>query len=449
MNVKFTALVDRIRTLILSKSDQELIDVIDGLHPADVVDVLESLTDSEIEALFSVIPDDTAAAILGELDLDDQADIVEALGVRRSSQILKEMDSDDAADLIGELPKEDRDELLNAMNSEGEDVRELLQYEEDSSGGIMTTEFVSIKSDWTVGQTLAHLRHVAPEAETVYYLYVVDADDRLVGVVSLRELVVADLHAGIEQIMNRNVRSVHVYADQEEVVQVFKKYRYLALPVVDDDGVLTGLITADDILDVAEEEATEDIQKLAGIVPVDKPYFSTRLSELFKSRIVWLMVMFLAQSVTGAILERFSETMRSVIELTFFIPLLIDSGGNAGSQAATTVIRGLAVRDIRLKDLSKVLWRELALGLALGGAMAGVAFIRATFVGGGFAIPIIVSISVLVIIIMATAVGALLPVCATVLKMDPATMSAPLITTIMDALGLTMYFFIARAVLQV
>lgn len=447
METNIAALVERVRALILSGSADELVLLIDDLHPADIVDMLESLSDSEREAFFNAIPVEKAGEILGELEFEDQADVIEFMGLSRSSQIISEMHSDDAADLIGELSAEHRDQILDAMSSEGEDVRDLLRYEEDSSGGIMTTEYVAVKCDWTVERTMAQLRKSAPDEHSAYYIYAVDASDRLVGVISLRELVIADLHALISDIMDENVQSVHVDADQEEVVQTFQKYRYLALPVVDSEGVLTGVITADDVLDVAEEEATEDIQKIAGVVPLDKPYFSTRLRELFRSRIVWLMVLFLAESITGGILQKFSDTMKHVIELTFFIPLLIDSGGNAGSQAATTVIRGLAVRDIRLKDLGRVFVRELTLGLTLGGAMALVAFLRAGRIGGGFEIPMVVAISVFAIITMATAVGALLPMAAIVLKVDPATMSAPLVTTIVDGLGLTIYFYIARTVL--
>lgn len=447
VETNIAALVEKVRALILSQSADELIGLIDDLHPADIVDMLQSLDDSEREAFFRIIPVEKAGEILGELEFEDQAGIIDSIGLSRSSQIISEMATDDAADLIAELPADHRDQILDAMNSEGEELRGLLRYEEDSSGGIMTTEYVAVKADWTAEYTMAQLRKSAPDVHTAYYIYVIDAADRLVGVISLRELVIADLNARIADIMDDNVQSVHVDADQEEVVQMFQKYRYLALPVVDSDGVLTGIITADDVLDVAEEEATEDIQKIAAVVPLDKPYFSTRLRELFKSRIVWLMVLFLAESITGGILQKFSDTMKSAIELTFFIPLLIDSGGNAGAQAATTVIRGLAVRDIRIKDLGRVLGRELALGLILGCAMAAVAFLRAGRVGGGFEIPMVVAASVFAIVTMATAVGALLPMAAVALKVDPATMSTPLVTTIVDGLGLTIYFFIAKAVL--
>lgn len=447
MDTNIPTLVESVRDLIRTGSADELITLINDLHPADIVDILESLTDPERTAFFNTIPVEKAADIVQELEPDDQAEVIEFMGRSRSSQILREMDSDDAADLIGELSKEDQDELLDLMNSEGEDVRELLQYEEDSSGGIMATEFVAIRSDWTVENTLAELRHMAPQAETAYYLYVIDSAKRLVGVISLRDLVVANLTDSVGSVMNRNVVSIPVEADQEEAAQLFKKYRYLALPVVDDDGVLTGIITADDILDVVEEEATEDIQKIAGTVPLDKPYFATSLRELWKSRVVWLMVLFLAESITGGILQKFSDAMQSFIELTFFIPLLIDAGGNAGSQAAAIVIRGLAVRDIKIADFGRVLLRELTLGISLGIAVGGVAFLRAGRMGTGYAIPLIVSISVLAIIAMATAVGAILPILATVLKLDPATMSAPLITTVVDGLGLTLYFFIAKSIL--
>lgn len=313
----------------------------------------------------------------------------------------------------------------------------------------MATEYVSVHSEWTVEQTLSELRRVAPEAETVYYIYVLDDDEQLVGVLSFRDLVVAALDTRIDAIMNTNVLSVPVEADQEDVAQLFKKYRFLALPVVDKENKLTGIITADDILDVFEEEATEDIQKIAGTTPLEHPYFSSSIKELWSSRIVWLLVLFLAASLSGGIMQKFSTAMQTMIELTFFVPLLIDCGGNAGSQASTVVIRGLAVRDIRLRDIWAVMARELVVGLGLGAVMAGIGFLRAWRVGGSSAIGIVVSLAVLAIVVFSTVLGAILPIVATALRVDPAVMSAPLITTIVDAVGLLIYFSIAQLVLQV
>ncbi len=448
MDETYENIIEHMRALLAGGTDEALIEFATTLHPADIVDLLEELDDAERSAFFHVIPADVAADIVQELEPADQAELIRLMGAARSSEILKEMDSDDAADLIAELPEAKAETLLDLMNSHGQDVRELLQYDEHSSGGIMATEYVSIQSDWTVEQTLAELRRVAPEAETVYYIYVLDDDEHLVGVLSLRDLVVADLSTRIDAIMNTNVLSVPVEADQEDVAQLFKKYRFLALPVVDNEQRLTGIITADDILDVFEEEATEDMQKIAGTMPLERPYFSTSIKELWGSRIVWLLVLFIAESFTGGIMRQFSDAMQSVIELTFFIPLLIDCGGNAGSQASTVVIRGLAVRDIKLRDVWTVMARELVVGLGLGVVMAGVGFFRAWRVGGSSDIGIIVCLAVLAIVVLSTVIGALLPIIATTLKVDPAVMSAPLITTIVDAFGLLIYFSIAKSVLQ-
>lgn len=441
-------LLESVRSCIAENNASRMRDLAETAHPADMVEVIEDLSDEEVSALFGLIPDDKAADIIQELEPTRQSEVIHLIGAQRASLILREMDSDDAADLIRELPEAKAEKLLDMMNSEGDDVRELLQYEEDTSGSIMATEYVTVHATWTVEQTLAELRRVAPEAETVYYTYVIDNDSRLVGVLSLRDLVIADLKAVINEIMNPNVVTVPVDADQEEAAQLFKKYRFLALPVVDDKNRLTGIITADDILDVVEEEATEDIQKIAGTMPLDRPYFATSFKELWSSRIVWLLVLFLAESITGSIMEKFTEAMQNFIALTFFIPLLIDCGGNAGSQSASVVIRGLAVRDIRIKDFWSVFWRELLLGLSLGLAMSGVAFIRAWRVGGTPYLGITVCIAVLAIVAMATVVGAVLPIIATVLKLDPAVVSAPLITTIVDAFGLIIYFRVAKTVLH-
>jgi magnesium transporter len=444
-----THVTEQIKSLLATGTEEALIDFVDTLHPADIVDLLEELDEAERSTFFHAIPADVAADIVEELEPIDQAELIRLMGAERSSEILREMDSDDAADLIAELPAAKAETLLDLMDIHGEDVRELLQYDEHSSGGIMATEYVSVHSEWTVEQTLSELRRVAPEAETVYYIYVLDDDEQLVGVLSFRDLVVAALDTRIDAIMNTNVLSVPVEADQEDVAQLFKKYRFLALPVVDKENKLTGIITADDILDVFEEEATEDIQKIAGTTPLEHPYFSSSIKELWSSRIVWLLVLFLAASLSGGIMQKFSTAMQTMIELTFFVPLLIDCGGNAGSQASTVVIRGLAVRDIRLRDIWAVMARELVVGLGLGAVMAGIGFLRAWRVGGSSAIGIVVSLAVLAIVVFSTVLGAILPIVATALRVDPAVMSAPLITTIVDAVGLLIYFSIAQLVLQV
>ncbi|MDD3599277.1 MAG: magnesium transporter [Bacillota bacterium] len=449
MHETHTHVTEQIKSLLATGTEEALIDFVDTLHPADIVDLLEELDEAERSTFFHAIPADVAADIVEELEPIDQAELIRLMGAERSSEILREMDSDDAADLIAELPAAKAETLLDLMDIHGEDVRELLQYDEHSSGGIMATEYVSVHSEWTVEQTLSELRRVAPEAETVYYIYVLDDDEQLVGVLSFRDLVVAALDTRIDAIMNTNVLSVPVEADQEDVAQLFKKYRFLALPVVDKENKLTGIITADDILDVFEEEATEDIQKIAGTTPLEHPYFSSSIKELWSSRIVWLLVLFLAASLSGGIMQKFSTAMQTMIELTFFVPLLIDCGGNAGSQASTVVIRGLAVRDIRLRDIWAVMARELVVGLGLGAVMAGIGFLRAWRVGGSSAIGIVVSLAVLAIVVFSTVLGAILPIVATALRVDPAVMSAPLITTIVDAVGLLIYFSIAQLVLQV
>ena len=448
MDDRYTVLVEKVKQLLSDDSTEALTSLVDSLHPADVVDILELLDDSARSAFFHAIPADKAADIVQELDPEDQTEIIRMMGAARSSEILREMDSDDAADLIGELPESKAETLLELMNSEGDEVRELLQYDEDSSGGIMATEYVTVNMDWTVEKTLAELRHAAPEAETVYYIYVVDADERLVGVLSLRDLVIADLKRKISSIMSRNVLSVPVEADQEEAAQLFKKYRYLALPVVDRDNRLAGIITADDILDVVEEEATEDIQKIAGTMPLDRPYFATSVKELWRSRVVWLMVLFLAESVTGKILQNFSTAMQSVIELTFFIPLLIDCGGNVGSQAASVVIRGPRCATYDCETSGRVYARAYA-GPRSRPVDVGHSLPAAWKVGGNPIIGVIVCTSVLVIVTVATIVGSMLPIAATALHLDPAVMSSPLITTIVDGTGLMIYFSIARALLKI
>ena len=448
-NANTEFLIEELKKLIELSDFSRITELITDLHPADVVDVLENLDIKEQTLVIQALPSELAADLMREIDSEEQGKIVELLGALRSSEILSEMDSDDAADIIGDMDEENAEEILDLMHNEGEEIRELLQYGEDTCGGIMATEYISIKSDMDVGYTLASLRKEAPDAETIYYLYVIDDNNHLVGVVSLRDLVVSDFDEKIEYIMDKNVVYVRVDTDQEEAANIFKKYGFLTLPVVDEENTLAGIITSDDILTVVEEEATEDIHKFAGTLPLEQSYFNTSVKSLWFKRIFWLFILFLAESFTGKIMSSNQEALQSFIILSFFIPMLIDCGGNSGSQATATIVRGLAIGEIKPKDILKVIWREARVGLLLGSTMALVSFGRALISGGSPLIGITVALSILAIVILGTLTGALLPMIVSKVGFDPAVVAAPLITTIVDAVGLMIYFQIAKFFLKI
>jgi magnesium transporter len=311
----------------------------------------------------------------------------------------------------------------------------------------MTSEFLALRRRMTARDALEALRLWNPETELPYYLYVIDAERRLVGVVGLRQIIQADPNTLLVDIMDPEVISVAVGTDQEQVAELMTKYDLLALPVVDAQNRLLGIITIDDVVDVLEDEATEDIQRLGGAQPLDQPYLASRIGTVAQKRIGWLLLLFLTESLTGTVLRHFEDELQSVVALSFFIPLLIGTGGNAGSQTTSTIIRALAVGDIDLKDALKALWHELRVGLALGIGMSIVAYLRALTWGSGPGLALTVAISILMIVIWANSLGAVLPTLAARLKIDPTVVSGPVMSTLVDATGLFIYFTIARLLL--
>jgi magnesium transporter len=358
------------------------------------------------------------------------------------------MEPDDAADVVEELGEEEAEELLSEMEpSDAYQVRELLSYPPDTAGGRMTPEFVSISPDLTIAVAMRLIRAKAPDAETIYYVYVTDRRGQLLGVVSLRELVVADPQRTIGQVMRRQVIRLPATADQEEAARLLMEHNFLALPVVDDDGRLLGVITSDDVADVLEEEATEDIERLGGSQPLDAPYMSASLLELFRKRLPWLMVLFLAGTYTSFVLQLFSDTLDQAVALAFFIPLLIGSGGNVGSQIVTTVVRAMAVGDVMLGDVWRVLRRELLVGVTIGLFLAAAMFVRAETMRVDLQISTVVALSAVFIVVWAAAIAAVLPLLLRRVGVDPAVVSAPFITTLVDGTGLFIYLSLARVAL--
>jgi magnesium transporter len=415
----------------------------------ELAQALADLDPNELGLLVTRLGDEALADLISELDAFDAARLIGKLGRAQAADVLEEMDPDDAADVMGELRPHEAEAILTEMeDEEAEDVRDLLTYRPESAAGIMTPDFVSVAPYLTADEALAQLGRVAEEAETIYYVYVTDPQTRrLLGVLSLRNLVLSPRWKLVSQLMNTNVARIHADEDQEAAARLLDKHSYLALPVVDDQDRLLGIITADDAADVLLEEAGEDIERLGGSQPLDEPYLRASIVHLFRKRIIWLLVLFVAEAYTGTVLRHFEDTMAEMVSLAFFIPLLIGTGGNVGSQTVTTLVRAMGVGEVQFRDVFRVLGRELMVGLLLGIVMGAATYVRAWTLGIGVEIGPVVAVTATFIVIWSAAVSAILPLLLHRLKVDPAVVSAPLITTLVDGTGLFLYFTIARIML--
>ncbi|MCC7372600.1 MAG: magnesium transporter [Chloroflexi bacterium] len=423
-----------------------------SLHAApreELAQALADLSPNELGRLVTRLGDEALADIVAELDAFDAARLLGKLGRAQAADVLEEMDPDDAADVMGELHPREAEAILDEMeHEEAEDVRELLTYPPESAAGIMTPDFVSVAPYLTADEALEQLGRVAEEAETIYYVYVTEpGTGKLLGVLSLRSLVLSPRWKLVSQLMYRDVTRIRADADQEAAARLLDKNSYLALPVVDDHDRLLGIITADDAADVLLEEAGEDIERLGGSQPLDEPYLRASIFHLFSKRVVWLLVLFVGGAFTGSVLSHFEDTLGRVVSLTFFIPLLIGIGGNVGSQTVTTLVRAMGVGEVHFRDIFRVFLREAAVGVLLGLVMGAVTFTRAIILGVGSEIGPVVAVTALFIVVWAAMVGAVLPLILHRIKIDPAVVSAPFISTLVDGTGLFLYFSIAQLML--
>lgn len=422
--------------------------IIERLRPADQADVFEELEPQTQVELLPRLDVGDSADILEELEDEDAADLAEQLDPAVVAQILDAMEPDEAADVLAEMEPHQRFEAIARM-ADPDEVRPLLLHREETAGGLMTSEFMALRRRMTAAEALAAVHEWAPEAESSHYVFVVDRENRLVGVVSLVQLIKADPNTRVADIMDPDVISVHVGTDDEECARVMTRYDVLALPVVDDQNHLVGVITADDLMEVLEEEATEDIQRLGGAQPLDRPYLDTSVFTVARKRAGWLLLLFVTESLTGTVLRHFEHELGTAVALTFFIPLLIGTGGNAGSQTVTTIVRALAIGDIRLRDALRVLAHELSVGLFLGMTMAIIGFGRALTWGTTQSIAMAVATALLLVVVWANVVGSLLPLIAHRLRIDPAIVSGPFMSTLVDATGLLIYLSVAKFILGI
>lgn len=441
---RYDELGSRLEALLEQPDDRIVNEFVLTLRPADVALLLARTPDEAARGrVFALLSAEAAARVIEESRLDMQKALLNELSTDRIQSVLEEMSSDDLADLIGSLRPQEAGRLLELIPEEAAGIRQLMAYPENSAGGVMTPEFVRLRESQTAAEAIEHIRKRAPGVETIYYLYVTDEQRQLTGVISLRQLIVAEPGQRVGQLMDRHVVKVPVTMDQEQVAQILTRYDLLAVPVVGDNDVLLGVVTVDDALDVMHEEATRDIQQLGGSTPLEAPYLQTSFLSLVNSRVWWLLLLFLLQSLTITIMDHYGAALESVILLAFFVPLLIDTAGNAGSQASTLVIRALAVGDLRMSDFARVVLREASVGLTLGVVMALATMVRAALMGSPILIGYTVALTIMLIVLVASVIGGALPILIQRLNLDPAVASAPLITTVADTAGLLLYFTIA------
>ncbi len=420
--------------------------LIEKLRPADQADLFAELDEDEQLALLHELPVEESADILEELDEDEAADLVEAMSPEAALRIVDGMEPDEVADLLGDLPPEQANKLL-AQLEDPDEVRPLMLHPDDSAGGLMTSEYLALRRRTTAADAIQAMRDWKPDRENIYYLFVVDAEQKLRGVISLRDLVIAAPDARLENIMSTDVISVQAGIDQEEAARVLTRYDLLALPVIAEDNKLLGIITIDDVMDVLEDEASEDIQRLGGSQPLDKAYLNTGIFSMTGKRIGWLLLLFITATLTGSVMRLFQDELQAVVALSIFVPLLIGTGGNAGSQTTAIIIRALATDEIDWDDALKVWWHEERTGLLLGLGMAIAAYVRAITWESNPALALTVATSIVGIVVWATGIGSLLPLIASKLKIDPTVVSGPVMSTLVDATGLFIYFSIARIML--
>ncbi len=438
--------LEEVRAALAQNDVKRAAAIIESYRPADQAEIFSDLDEDEQRLLLSHLSPEDSADIFEELDDEQALELAREIPDEELIPIMDEMEPDEAADLLGDMRPERAKKLLEELE-DPEEIRPLLLHPDETAGGLMTSEFLALRRRMTAAEAIEAIRTWQPEAETIYYLFVVDRYGRLVGVVNLRQLIVAPPNALIQDIMNEDVIYVTADVDQEEVARLMARYDLLALPVVDDNKILLGVITFDDLVDVLEEEATEDLQRYGGAEPLERPYLDTPPVIITKKRIGWLLILFLTATLTGSVMKLFESEIAAMVSLTLFVPLLIGTGGNAGSQTTATIIRELATGNVEPRDAFRVWWHEARVAILLGVGMAIPAFIRAITWVDNPMLAATVAVSIIVLVLWATGVGSLLPLVAAKFGVDPALVSGPLMSTMVDATGLLIYFSIAKMLL--
>lgn len=447
--------IQTLRTMLANLDDakkyQSLRDVMQTLPAPDLAAVFEDLPAEKMPVIFRLMPKDLAAEVFAELTPDTQQALISGLTDRELKVVIDELFVDDATDLVEEMPAGVVKRILSQADPDTRKmINELLKYPEDSAGGVMTTELMELAPDMTVRQAIAAIRRTGVDKETVNNCYVTQADRTLIGVVSLRSLILErDEDRRIESFMDTNVVSVTTGTDREQTSQLFEKYGFLSIPVVDRENRLVGIVTIDDAISILQDEASEDFAKMNAVAPTDKPYFKRTLGELYKSRAPWLLFLMVSATFSSLVIRSYESALAAATVLTAYIPMLTDTGGNAGSQSTATIIRGIAVGELRPRDLPRILWRELRVALLCGLTLAGCNFVKLlVFDQVGAAVAAVVCLTLVITVMVAQTLASVLPLAANKIGFDPAVMASPLITTIVDATTLLVYFNIARLLLH-
>ena len=452
-----TKVFDIVIKLLEQHKFAELKLIMNQMNPTDIASIFDEADKKDVPVLFRLLPKELAAQTFAYLDSDQQEQLILAFSDKEIRDMVDELFLDDTVDIIEEMPANVVSRILkNTDEATRRQINELLAYPDDSAGSVMTPEFVYLNKNMTVLEAFDKIRSVGVAKETIYTCYVTE-ERKLIGVVSLLDLVTAPQNTKVEQIMDENVISVNTKEDKETVAATFAKYDLLALPVVDGENRLVGIVTVDDAIDVMQDENTEDIELMAAIVPTDKPYFKTSVFETFLKRIPWLLILMVSATFTGMIITGFEEKLAASVALTAFIPMLMDTGGNAGGQSSTTIIRGLSLGNIQLKDVLKVLWKEMRVAVLCGVVLAVVNFVKIMLVDRlllgnsdiNAMVALVVCLTLVVAVFIAKIIGCTLPIGAKVIGFDPAVMASPFITTIVDAISLLSYFWIAQALLGI
>lgn len=445
-----------LNTLLDEKKYPTVRDILITMNPSDVASILDELPEERLPLLFRLLPKEQAAETFVEMEPEAQELLIRGFSDSELREVLDELYVDDAVDIVEEMPANVVRRILSQADPQmRKEINEILRYPENSAGSIMTTEYVSLRPGMTVEESILRIRRTGVDKETIYTCYVT-RDRTLVGLVTVKDLLLAqDDDLKIEELMETNVISVNTHTDQEDVAQMFAKYNFLALPVVDAESRMVGIITFDDAMDVMEDEATEDMEIMGGMTPSDKTYLRSTVFDLFKHRIPWLLLLMVSATFTGLIITNFESALAAQVALTAFIPMLMDTGGNSGSQSSVTVIRAISLDEIEFSDLPRIVWKEIRTAVLCGATLAAACFVKIMLVDRllmrndsiTFTVAVVVCITMALTVLIAKIIGAVLPMCAKKIGLDPAVMASPFITTIVDALSLLIYFGVATTLL--
>lgn len=441
--------IEHLKQLLNRQDTESIKEYIETFRPFDLAECIEQLKSREQYELFNILDPAKSAEILEYLEPVIQYRILDHLDEAMTYKILNNMSSDVVADMMLAVHRYQAEKLLILLpEGYSQKVRTLMTFPEQTAGSLATVDYIAARNAWTLERTLRHIRNIGHKAEITSYVYVIGNKGELLGVVSLKNIILNDPQTLLSELITGDVVSVPASMEQEEAAELLSRYDLVALPVVDQQDRLIGVITVDDLIDVIHEEATEDIQKLGGSQPLDEPYFKSSVFRLYRKRIIWLLILFVAEAYTGTVLRHYEDTLSEVIALAFFIPLLIGTGGNTGTQTVSTLVRALAVGEVHFKDIFKVIRKEVITGLMTGATISLIAFGRAYILGVHWDVGLVVALAAMTIVLWASFVAAILPLILHKLKADPAVVSSPFITTLVDGTGLVIYFTFAKLILH-